>query len=62
MFLFYRFMEFFIDNMKGNVYFSFNRMSLRLQHQALEIMKKRNLVKQVCFPQTYGRYIKEIPM
>lgn len=53
-------MEKFTDGMKASVYFTFNRNNLTNEHNALELMRARQQFKQVCFPDTYGKYIKEI--
>ncbi|XP_048408824.1 putative helicase MOV-10 isoform X2 [Stegostoma tigrinum] len=47
----------FINNMKFNIFFTFNRLPLRLQHRAAQLAKYTNL-KDVLFP-TYsdGQYI-----
>ncbi|XP_048467759.1 putative helicase MOV-10 [Rhincodon typus] len=47
-----RFVNDFINNMKFNIFFTFNRLPLRLQHRAAQLAKYTNL-KDVLFP-TYS--------
>ncbi|KAF4530666.1 hypothetical protein B566_EDAN004905 [Ephemera danica] len=54
------FMRKFIDNLKVTVHFSFNRMCLKMEHRALELMTEQ--VPTVCFPQTFGGYAKQKPI
>lgn len=52
----------FLDNMKVTVHFSFNRNCLRVQHRALELMKKSNNVGNVCFPKSCGGFVEKFPI